>query len=48
MEHAGERLVAAGALDADTVSRAIAQARAPSFAVLSPVGISVRGRKPRR
>jgi len=47
MEHAGPALVAAQAVEADELADAIAQARAPGFAVLSPLSMSVRGRKPR-
>jgi SAM-dependent methyltransferase len=38
---------AVGGLDPDLVDRAIAQARSPDFAVLSPISMAALGRKPR-
>jgi SAM-dependent methyltransferase len=46
LARAGPALVDAGLLDAAAVEGAIAQARDPSFAVLSPLSISAWGRKP--
>ena len=46
LERAGPALVDSGLLDAATVAAAIAQAREPDFAVLSPLSISAWGRKP--
>jgi SAM-dependent methyltransferase len=46
LERAGPALVEAGLLDRATVDAAIAQAREPDFAVLSPLSISAWGRKP--
>jgi hypothetical protein len=46
LERAGPTLVDAGLLDQSTVVAAVAQARAPDFAVLSPLSISAWGRRP--
>lgn len=46
LERAGPALIDVGLLDQPTVGAAIAQAREPSFAVLSPLSISAWGRKP--
>ena len=46
LARAGPALVEAGLLDQPTVDDAIAQAREPSFVVLSPLSISAWGRKP--
>jgi SAM-dependent methyltransferase len=46
LERARQPLVEADLLDAAVVDRALAQARDPSFAVLSPLMISAWGRKP--
>jgi SAM-dependent methyltransferase len=46
LERAGPALVEAGLLHQAIVDTAIAQARGPDFAVLSPLSISAWGRKP--
>jgi SAM-dependent methyltransferase len=46
LERAGPALIDSGLLDATTVAAAVAQAREPDFAVLSPLSISAWGRKP--
>jgi SAM-dependent methyltransferase len=46
LERAGPALVDTGLLDSATIEAAIAQARRPDFAVLSPLSISAWGRKP--
>jgi SAM-dependent methyltransferase len=46
LERSAPPLVAAGALSADLVADALAQARDPSFAVLGPLTISAWGRRP--
>lgn len=46
LERAGPVLVEEGVLDPATVAAALAQAREPGFAVLSPLSISAWGRRP--
>ncbi len=46
LERFAPALVAQGALSAELVAEALAQARAPSFAVLGPLTISAWGRRP--
>lgn len=46
LERAKPRLIEAGLLDGTTIDAALAQARAPEFCVLGPLGISAWGRKP--
>lgn len=43
---AGPALVAAGMFDEDTLTTALAQARDPEFAVLSPIAVAAWGRRP--
>lgn len=46
LARARDALVAAGVTDAETADAAIAQARAPDFAILGPVSLAAWGRKP--
>jgi SAM-dependent methyltransferase len=47
LARAAPLFVEAGVLDAGLVDAAIAQAREPSFSILSPLSMTARGRKPR-
>lgn len=46
LDRARQRFIESGPLTAELIDRAIAQAREPDFAILSPIAISVIGRKP--
>ena len=46
IDRAGPALVDAGLFDAETLATALAQARDPDLAVLSPIAIAAWGRKP--
>jgi hypothetical protein len=45
MEYGAPALVAAGLMSREQVKRALARARSPDFAILSPLAVIARGRR---